>query len=89
MSPVLQSTRVDSLAGETWRQQKDFAQIPPAVDVDSRNIVCSWCAQAHVSIRACDFTNGYFQVQEIDRILLYGIPAEGFPEEGIAGGERF
>ena len=27
MSPVLQSTRVDWLAGETWKQQKDFAQI--------------------------------------------------------------
>ena len=58
----------------------------PAGDVDSHNIVCSWCAQAHVSIHACDFTNGYFQGQEIDRILLYRIPAEGIPEEGIAGG---
>ena len=33
-----------------------------------------------------DFTNGYFQGQENDRILLYRIPAEGIPEEGIAGG---
>ena len=53
----------------------------PAGDVDSHNIVCSWCAQAHVSIHSCDFTNGYFQGREIDRILLYRIP-----EEGIAGG---
>ena len=52
-----------------------------------RTIVCSWCAQAHVSIHACDFTNGYFQGQDLERILLYRIPAEGFPEEGIAGGE--
>ena len=52
----------------------------PAGDVDSHNIVCSWCAQAHVSIHSCDFTNGYFQGQEIDRILLYRIPAEGIPE---------
>ena len=54
--------------------------------MDSRNIVCSWCAQAHVSIHSCDFTNGYFQVQEIDRMLLYRIGAEGIPEEGVAGG---
>ena len=59
----------------------------PAGDVDSYNVICSWCAQAHVSIHACDLTNGYFQGQEIARILLYRIPAEGIPEEGIAGGE--
>ena len=58
----------------------------PAGDVDSHNIVCSWCVQAHVSIHACNFSNGYFQGQEIDRILLYRIPAEGIPEQGIAGG---
>ena len=58
----------------------------PAGDVDSHNIVCSWCAQAHVSIHACDFTNGYCQWQEIDRSLLYRIPAEGIPEKEIAGG---
>ena len=57
-----------------------------AVDVDSHNHVCSWCAQAHVSFHACDFTNGYFQRHEIDRILLYRIPAEGIPGEGIARG---
>ena len=56
-------------------------------DVDSHKIVCRCCAQAHVFIHSCDFTNGYFQGQEIDRILLYRIPAEGIPEEGIAGGE--
>ena len=55
--------------------------------MDSHNIVCSWCAQAHVSIHACDFTNEYFQGQEIDRTLLYRIPAEGIQEEGNAGGE--
>ena len=60
----------------------------PAGDVDSHNIVCSWCAQAHVSIHSCDFTNGYFHGQEIDRILLYRIPAEGIPEQGITGGEN-
>ena len=55
--------------------------------MDSHNIVCSWRARAHVLIHSCDFTNGYFQGQEIARILLYRIPAEGIPEEGIAGGE--
>ena len=50
-------------------------------------MLCSWFAQAHVSIHSCDFTNGYFQGQEIDRILLFRIPAEGIPQEGIAGGE--
>ena len=59
----------------------------PAGDVDSHNIACSWCAQAHVLIHSCDFTNGYLQRQEIDRVLLLRTPAEGIPEEGIAGGE--
>ena len=61
----------------------------PAGDVDSHNIICRWCAQAHVSTHSCDFTNGYFQGPEIDRILLYRIPAEGIPEERIAGGVIF
>ena len=59
----------------------------PAGDVDSHGIVCSRCAQAHVSIHACDFTNGHFQGQDIDRVLLYRNPAERFAEEGIAGEE--
>ena len=59
----------------------------PAGDVDSHNIVSRWCAQAHVSTHSCDFTNGYFQGKEIDRILLYRIPPESIPEEGKAGGE--
>ena len=84
---LLQSTRVDWLVAETSRRQKDFAQIPPAGDVDSHNIVSSRCAQARVLLRSCDFTNGYCQGQEIYRILLYRIPAAGIPEEGIAGGE--
>ena len=54
--------------------------------MNSHIIVCSWCAHAHVSIHACDFTNGCFQGQEIDRILLYRIPADCIPEEGISGG---
>ena len=58
----------------------------PAGDLDSHNIVCSCCAQAHASIHACGFTNGYFQGQEIGRTLLYRIPAKGIPEEGVASG---
>ena len=58
----------------------------PSGAVDSHNIICSWCAQAHVSLHACDFTNGYCQGQEIDRTFLCRIPAEGIPEEGTAGG---
>ena len=54
--------------------------------MDSHNTVCSWGAQPHVSIHSYDFTNGCSQGQEVDRILLYRIPAEGIPEEGIAGG---
>ena len=56
---------------------------PLAGNVDSNNIVCSWCAQAHVSIHSCDFTNGYSQGQEIDRILLYRIPKEGVTRGAI------
>ena len=52
-------------------------------DVDWHNIVCSWCAQAHVSIHSCDFTDGYFQGQEADRILLYRIPEEGVTSGAI------
>ena len=76
----LQSTRVDYLDAQTSRQ------ISPAGHVDSHNIVCSWCAQAHVSTHSCDFTNAYFQGQEIDRILLYCIPAECIPKKGVAKG---
>ena len=47
-----------------------------AGDADSHNIVCSWCAQAHVSTHSCVFTNGHFEGQEIDRILLCRIPTE-------------
>ena len=32
-----------------------------AADVDSHNIVCSWCAQAHVSFRSCDFIVATFK----------------------------
>ena len=53
-----------------------------AADVDSHSIVCSWCAQSHVPIRSCDFTNGYFQGREIERLLLYRKPAGGLAEKG-------
>ena len=47
---------------------------PPAGNEDSHNVVHSWCAQVHVSIHSCDFTNGYFQGREIGQISLYHIP---------------
>ena len=81
----LQSIRVDWLDAETSRQRRDFAQILQLV-MWIRTILFAVGAQAHVSIHACDFTNGYFQGQQLDRILLYRIPAEGIPEEEIAGG---
>ena len=34
-----------------------FLTDPPAGDVDSHNIVCSWCAQAHVFTHSCDSTS--------------------------------
>ena len=61
----------------SWRW--GFAQLCP-----------QWvCTQAHVCIHACDFTTGYFSGEEIDWILLYRTPAEGIPEEGLAGGAIF
>ena len=75
---------VDTDKNAYQRRDNDYEGLR---DVDSYNIVCSWCAQAHVSIHSCNFTNGYFQGQEVDRIWLYRVPAEGTPEEGIAGGE--
>ena len=56
---------------------------PPAGNVIFHNIFCSWCAHAHVSIHSCEFTNGYSQEQEIDRILLYRIPKEGVTSGAI------
>ena len=72
---------------ENWETTEGLRTDSPAGDVDSHNIVRSWCAQACVLSHSCDFTNGYFQGQEIDRILLFRIPAEGIPEEEVAGGE--
>ena len=75
------------MAAENFETTEGLRTDSPPGDVDSHSIVCSWCAQAQVSIHSCEFTNGNFQWQEIDRSLLYRIPAEGMPEEGIAGGE--
>ena len=41
----------------------------PAVDVESHNIVRSWCDQAHVSIHSCDFTN-VFQLKVSQKKVL-------------------
>ena len=83
MTLFLQNTKVDWLAVEISRHQKDFAQIFELV----MWIRAMWfVVGAHVSIHSCDFTNGYFQGQETDRILLYRIPVEGIRELGVASG---
>ena len=46
MYPFLRSTRADCLVAEISRRQKDSEQILLLRDVDSHNIVSSWCAQA-------------------------------------------
>ena len=71
---------------ETLRPLRVYVLTHLPADVDSHNIVCSWCAQTHVSLRSCDVANGYIQGREIDRLMLYRIPAGGIPEEGIPGG---
>ena len=72
---------------ETTETTKRLRTDSPAGDVDSHNIVCSCYVPAQVSRHSCDFTNGYFQGQEIDRILLCRVLLDGFPGEGTACGE--
>ena len=80
MSLFPQSTRVDWLAVEISRQEKDFAQILELV----MWIRAIWfVVGSHVSIHSCDFTNGFL---EIDRILPYRIPVEGIREVGVSSG---
>ena len=82
MFSYLQSTRVERPAMQTSRQRKDFAQILLLVKWIS-NTVCGWRAQTHVPIHSCDSTSGYFQEQEIGRILLYHIPKGEATSEAI------
>ena len=51
----------------------------PTADVDSHNLVCSWCAANKVKIRCADITNAYLQGREVDRIILYRIPQRRHP----------
>ena len=57
--------------------------------MDSPNIGCSWCAEAHVSIHSCVFYEQKLSRARIDRTKLCRILVEGIPEEGVAGGETF
>ena len=57
MSLFLQSTIVDWLAVEMWRQQKDSAQILHLV-MWIRTILFAVGAHKVVSSHSCDFTNG-------------------------------
>ena len=52
----------------------------PAGDVDSHNIIYSWCAQTQVSMHSCESTSGYCREREIDRILLCTISDDDIPE---------
>ena len=52
----------------------------PAGDVDTHNIVFSWCAANKVRIKCADISNSYLQGKEVDRIILYRIPKGGIPE---------
>ena len=61
----LQSTRLDALVVGNFQTTEGLRTDSPAGGVDSHNVVCSWCAQAHVTIHSCVFTNGYFQGQEL------------------------
>ena len=87
MSLFLQSTRVDWLAVEILRRQKDFAQILQLV---------MWIRTMLFAVGADKLTSppthpisrmDTSKDKKIDRILLYRVPAEGITEEGIAGGE--
>ena len=66
-----------------WETTEGLRTDSLAGDVDSHNIVCSWCAQAHVSIHACDFTNGYVQGQEIDRNLVIVFQLKAFQKHEL------
>ena len=70
----LLATRVERPVMQTSRRRKDFAQIVPLVVWIVTISVAVGVHEPHVSSHSCDFTNGYFQEQEIDRISLYHIP---------------
>ena len=80
MSLLLRSFRVDWLVAETSRQWRHFALTLQLV-MWIRTTFFAVCVH-----RLTCPTNGYFLGQDIDRILLFRIPTEGIPEEGVAGG---
>ena len=58
----------------------------PTGDVDSHNLIFSWCAAHKVKICSADISNAYLQGNEVDRVILYKIPKGGIPEEGVEEG---
>ena len=58
----------------------------PTGDVDTHNLIFSWCAANKVMIRSADISNAYLQGNEVDRVILYKIPKGGIPEEGVEEG---
>ena len=39
-----------------------------------------------MTLKMADISNAYLQGKENDRVILYRIPKDGIPEEGVAGG---
>ena len=59
----------------------------PTGDVDSHNLVFSWCSSNKVKIKSADISNAYLQGKENDRVILYRIPKGGIPEAGVYEGD--
>ena len=53
---LLRIMKVDVVGCGSFETTAGLRTDSPAVDVDSHNIVCSWCAQAHVCIHAYDIS---------------------------------
>jgi hypothetical protein len=83
MEPLLKSRLVGC---GNFEDTEDLRTDSPTGDVDSHNLVFSWCAANKVRIKMADISNAYLQGKEVDRILLYKIPRGGIPEEGIEEG---
>ena len=86
MSPFPQCAKDDWLNAKLRDDGKTEHRFFRPGEVCACNISYNCCAQAHVSVHSCDFTSGYFQEQENDRILLYRISVDGISEEIVTGG---
>ena len=64
-----------------FEDQEGLRTDSPAGDVDSHNLVFSWCASHKVKVRSADISNAYLQGKEVDRIILYRIPKGGIQKK--------